>query len=1160
MWLRFGVLARSRQGSDEPGFGLDLEDREALVSRAGAERWTHVLSNVEPSPSLLRALRRAAPQARVGYLIDDPTPQGEAPHEKAEAVPTSGRGLAGFFGQAEEPARDNLFDSETPAFDWQAGNDAARRAPPLPFLICGQECTFSRSVLANPFFQGVDLDTCARTRGCAFCTGSGDDAKFLTPPANLFRRQLVALQQSHPPWQGRLRVRAVGQPILLNVETVANVLRDTAIDPLDLLLDARTDALVRERSALVAALETLQGSGHRLHIALVGIESFAEADLVRFNKGVRWQTNLRAVEILFELEHAYPETFAFREHGGLSLILLSPWTTPDDLSLNLAIVRRARLASVSGKVFDSRLRLYPSLPLHAKARQDGLLRQRYEDEQLDTARANFYPDETPWRFADPSLEGASRLLVRLQRTDEAGGDAQRALSRLVARTGGTMDPLALAEAIVDAATLEQDADVTRVGVRAEALLKETCTTDSVDSSLALTPDWIAFELGLKPVLRLEPRDQRRLGTLAEDLRKRVPVAIERVVQHGDERDLFVGHRREDVEEAVHVTTELERVEGDGPWPEMVRRLGRLLGYPSCCVERFASVPHYHLDSYTWLHICNRLEAPGSVDPLSNPGPGMLYSHVPCSPTCEQTLRLARAVLDEAGRRTTSDSAQVVVEALRGHHERPWVLIVDRQGVGAELLVDELRYGVCKYEVGAVQGWDPLLDRLREGDSLQLDAQHVNVMRGGRLHAALGARAFVWWHRQPWQHELWSHLVRLRLGSARVDADPRREQVSDRVPAGPDAERLAAWLERVVPDSMALAGFRRGAVKPYREREACVTLVTGRDRLLIRVGQARGDARGWGHVGPLMVYLPEGQVLDSHDKSLAIQALESRLRAELSAGVSPLDRPARESGATALSPAEPKARVLLVGSFRSVVPEGNDGPFGSQGGFVDTLAPAPYSLANGYLKAFIEADAQLRDRYEVRLLDLAQPLELEDEHEEVELRAEDLAWIRDQRPSIIGFSAYCWNFDAVLAAADALREQLPGVQIVIGGRATDADARGILARHPSVDAVVVGEGELAFRDILRSGSLSSVPGVFARVGEQIECGGPPRSIERLDDIPSPWLGGILAPVKNAMMMELSRGCLHACGYCTWNSDKRLRYFSAERIEREIAWAVAQGHEH
>jgi radical SAM superfamily enzyme YgiQ (UPF0313 family) len=253
-------------------------------------------------------------------------------------------------------------------------------------------------------------------------------------------------------------------------------------------------------------------------------------------------------------------------------------------------------------------------------------------------------------------------------------------------------------------------------------------------------------------------------------------------------------------------------------------------------------------------------------------------------------------------------------------------------------------------------------------------------------------------------------------------------------------------------------------------------------------------------------------------------------------------------------------VLLVGSFRSVVPEGSDDPIGNQGGFVDTLAPAPYSLANAYLKAFVEADGDLRARFDVRLLNLAEPLELEDDHEEVTLSSEDIDRIVALNPSIIGFSTYCWNLDAILEASVEIEARLPEVRIVLGGRTSAADAHEILTRFKSVDAVVVGEGELPFREILRSDSFAGIAGVYARSGAEIRCGGPPRSVQRLDEIPSPWLAGILSPVKNAVMMELSRGCLHACGYCSWNSDKQLRYFSTERIEKELRWVVEHGHAH
>ena len=73
----------------------------------------------------------------------------------------------------------------------------------------------------------------------------------------------------------------------------------------------------------------------------------------------------------------------------------------------------------------------------------------------------------------------------------------------------------------------------------------------------------------------------------------------------------------------------------------------------------------------------------------------------------------------------------------------------------------------------------------------------------------------------------------------------------------------------------------------------------------------------------------------------------------------------------------RLRILLVGWFRSIVPEAMDDLGGSQGGFVDTLAPTPYSLANACLKVFAETDPAIRGRYDIDLLNLAEPLELEE---------------------------------------------------------------------------------------------------------------------------------------------------------------------------------------
>ncbi len=263
----------------------------------------------------------------------------------------------------------------------------------------------------------------------------------------------------------------------------------------------------------------------------------------------------------------------------------------------------------------------------------------------------------------------------------------------------------------------------------------------------------------------------------------------------------------------------------------------------------------------------------------------------------------------------------------------------------------------------------------------------------------------------------------------------------------------------------------------------------------------------------------------------------------------------------------RQRVLLVGGFRSITPEGMDGPFGSQGGFVDTLAPEPYSLANAYLKTYAESFPELANNYEIELEVVAEPLQLEDSREELWFSDSDRARIVSARPDILGFSLYCWNVAGVRRALSSLRERLPGTLMVLGGRGTEGDPEGLLREMPEADVAIVGEGEIPFRELLRArlsaraeGALAEVPGIYYRARSGIERGAPPVAIERLDEVPSPYQQGVLTPPPNGVMLELSRGCLHGCGYCTWNADKQLRHFSAARIAGDLEWALRAGHRH
>ena len=93
---------------------------------------------------------------------------------------------------------------------------------------------------------------------------------------------------------------------------------------------------------------------------------------------------------------------------------MTPWTEPEELVLNLSITRLLQLEDITGNSYQGRLRLYPTLPLYWRAKQDELLTKSYEDPHLDTASLNLYDHEAPWRFTNPGLDNVSKVLLRFE--------------------------------------------------------------------------------------------------------------------------------------------------------------------------------------------------------------------------------------------------------------------------------------------------------------------------------------------------------------------------------------------------------------------------------------------------------------------------------------------------------------------------------------------------------------------------------------------------------------------------------------------------------------------------------------------------------------------------------------------------------------------------
>lgn len=212
--------------------------------------------------------------------------------------------------------------------------------------------------------------------------------------------------------------------------------------------------------------------------------------------------------------------------------------------------------------------------------------------------------------------------------------------------------------------------------------------------------------------------------------------------------------------------------------------------------------------------------------------------------------------------------------------------------------------------------------------------------------------------------------------------------------------------------------------------------------------------------------------------------------------------------------------------------------------VGVSSPGYRSLALGYVRAFAQADPRL-DRVAF------QTLELDTDTDPWWIAYRALALEAD----VVALSVVCWNARAIYDAARLIVAEKPETLIVLGGPEVGPIPERVLAENPAVSAVVRGEGEETFADLLaarlKGRDLTRVPGITARRDGRIVSAPDRPLIADLDSIPSPYLTGVLEPADGTAYIESYRGCPHRCGYCYEGKGYgRIRRFSDERVAAEI----------
>lgn len=161
--------------------------------------------------------------------------------------------------------------------------------------------------------------------------------------------------------------------------------------------------------------------------------------------------------------------------------------------------------------------------------------------------------------------------------------------------------------------------------------------------------------------------------------------------------------------------------------------------------------------------------------------------------------------------------------------------------------------------------------------------------------------------------------------------------------------------------------------------------------------------------------------------------------------------------------------------------------------------------------------------------------------------------RMKDPHMAVFSCYIWNWAYNKKLAEQIKKKWPSCVILFGGpQVTDRPFETLfLSRHPYVDVVVNGEGELIFPEILTAVAQHTP---IKRIYKQDR-------IQDLSTLPSAYLSGVFdqiiqdnPQVKWQAVLETNRGCPYACTFCDWGSAtfSKIKKFDLQRVTDEIKW--------
>ncbi|SHI61848.1 Radical SAM superfamily enzyme YgiQ, UPF0313 family [Lutispora thermophila DSM 19022] len=157
-------------------------------------------------------------------------------------------------------------------------------------------------------------------------------------------------------------------------------------------------------------------------------------------------------------------------------------------------------------------------------------------------------------------------------------------------------------------------------------------------------------------------------------------------------------------------------------------------------------------------------------------------------------------------------------------------------------------------------------------------------------------------------------------------------------------------------------------------------------------------------------------------------------------------------------------------------------------------------------------------------------------------------------NILAFSCYIWNRELIMKLGASLKKIMPHSKIVLGGPEVSYDIEYTMKENPWINFIIFGEGEETFFQFANSfikgdKNIDHLEGLAFNSNGIIQVNNSRSPISDLDEIPFPY--NDFADLEHKIIYyETSRGCPFKCQYCMSSLETGVRYFSLERVFRDI----------